>query len=248
MPRYTPTTTALLGPPFEILDAESFLIMREEILEQAIYDFDTETPEPYILDGGANIGVSIFAFKRAYPRARIVAFEPDQKAFDLLQRNVERAGLRDVTLVRAALAASDSTATFQEEGSWAGRLARNGDEATASVPTVRLRPYLERDVDLLKLNIEGAETDVIGDCADRLGRVRRVVLEYHSFKQEPQTLHRLLGHLAAAGFRVYVRSLDSGWPRQPFRGVPVHEGMDLQLYVWAWRDPSPMDSRERENV
>ena len=232
-----PATTTLLGPPFEILDAEAFRTMEEEILEQGIYAFESDVDAPSILDGGANVGVSVVAFKRAHPRARIVAFEPDPAAFDLLERNVRRFGYADVTLVRAALAARDTPASFVEEGSYAGRIARATETGSASVPTVRLGPYLDQPIDLLKLNIEGAETEVLEDCGDRLRNVKRIVLEYHSFRNEPQTLDRLLAALARAGFRVYVRSIHPGWPRQPFRGVPTHMGMDLQLYVYAWREP-----------
>src|SRR5262249_55049718 len=127
---------------------------------------------------------------------------------------------------------------FVSEGSFAGRVARHDDAANAAVDMVRLRPYLERDVDLLKLNIEGAETDVLVDNADLLHRVRRIVLEYHSFASEPQTLHTLLGVLSTAGYRIYVRSFAAGAAPRPFAEVPTHMGMDLHLYVYAYRESS----------
>jgi hypothetical protein len=93
-------------------------------------------------------------------------------------------------------------------------------------------------VDLLKLDIEGAETDVLLDCASILDRIDRIVVEYHSFVNEPQTLDRLLTLLSRAHFRTYVRSVNAEWPLQPFLDVPVYYGMDLQLYIYAFRPPA----------
>ncbi|HZS07973.1 MAG TPA: FkbM family methyltransferase [Blastocatellia bacterium] len=234
--RYQADTTTLMGEPIRILDAGAFLTMHKEIVEEAIYHFRTQNKRPYIIDGGANIGVSVLYFKQVYPGAHIVAFEPDDAAFSLLKVNVGSRGYDGVTLVNKALAATDTSLSFAAEGAYAGRLARAGDSSTASVPAVRLRPYLDRRVDLLKLNIEGAETEVLEDCADLLGNVERIVLEYHSFAREGQSLHTLLSVLADVGYRLYVRSVHSAWPLQPFIDIPVHLGMDLQLYVYAYRD------------
>ncbi len=234
--RYQPTITSLMGDPLEILDAESFLQMHQEIIEQAIYFFAAQDDRPTIIDGGANIGISVVFFKQLFPRARIIAFEPDDAAFAALTRNVARRGYEDVKLVRAALAATTADLPFMNEGSYAGRIARGDDPATTTVAGVRLRPYLEQRVDLLKLNIEGAETAVLDDCRDLLGNVDRIVVEYHSFAGERQTLHTLLGVLAGAGFRLYVRSVNEHWALQPFVSRPVHMAMDLQLYVYASRD------------
>ena len=109
---------------------------------------------------------------------------------------------------------------------------------------MRLRRYINDRVDLLKLDIEGAETDVLFDCADVLRLVKRIVIEYHSFAGEPQKLNRMLALLATAGYRVYIRSVGSGWPLQPFRQRPVDFGMDMQLYVYAFRTPTPLSPLE----
>ena len=90
---------------------------------------------------------------------------------------------------------------FAAEGSDAGRL---GDDGGLEVPTVRLRDWLDRDVDLLKMDIEGAEVDVLLDCADRLDRVGSLVCEYHSFAGRPQRLGEMIGGLEGAGHRVIV--------------------------------------------
>ena len=248
LPRYESTTTTLMGQPLEIVDAASFLGMHREIIDEGIYFFDSTNESPYIIDAGANIGISVLYFKSLYPRAHIVAFEPDPNVFAVLKRNIERHGHDDVELVSVALAGAASTEVpFMEEGSWGGRIARGTDPSAARVETRSLRPYLEAGrVDLLKMNIEGEETEVLVDCSGLLANVDRIVLEYHSFGGEKQSLHTLLGVLADAGYRVYVRSVSASWPNRPFEMVTNHAGMDLQLYVYASRvgDTPPLAARQ----
>jgi FkbM family methyltransferase len=236
LPSRQPTVTDLLGRPTRILDGEAFLGMHREIVEEGIYDFRAATETPYMIDGGAHIGVSVLRFKALHPACAIVAFEPDPEGFAVLQENVRAHGFRDVTLVQAALSDRDGTVDFASDGSWGSRVADAASVSTGTVRTVRLRPYLDRRVDLLKLNIEGAETDVLRDCADLLPNVDRLIVEYHSFVDRPQTLHVMLGILAETGFRVYVRSIHAGWPLRPLLAIPVYGGMDLQLYVYAYRE------------
>ena len=55
-------------------------ILRElfrEIFVGGIYMFECNTDRPIIVDCGSDIGMSILFFKRLYPKARIIGFEPD---------------------------------------------------------------------------------------------------------------------------------------------------------------------------
>jgi hypothetical protein len=55
---------------------------------------------------------------------------------------------------------------------------------------VRLKEYLDRAgrVDLLKMDIEGAEADVLEDCRGSLGGVQHLFVEYHAYTGQPQRL------------------------------------------------------------
>jgi hypothetical protein len=88
-------------------------------------------------------------------------------------------------------------------------------------------------VDFLKIDIEGAETETLKDCADRLGNVENLFVEYHSFDGERQTLDTLIGILAGAGFRLHVHSPNAS--PQPFVHRDLNAGMDLQLNIFAFR-------------
>jgi hypothetical protein len=48
------------------------------------------------------------------------------------------------------------------------------------------------EIDMLKLDIEGAEVDVIVDCLDRLHNIHNVLVEYHSFRWHKQRIDELL--------------------------------------------------------
>ena len=233
LPRYQPTSTRLLGEPLDVVDAASFLFMYGEIFKQQIYSFEAGSQSPLIIDGGANIGLSTIYFKQLYPQCRVIAFEPDADVFPVLANNIRRRGYRDVELRQRALWSSETALSFMAEGADGGRIAQSGDPRNIVVQTVRLRDHLDRPVDLLKLDIEGAETEVIADCADLLHNVRHLFVEYHSFEAKPQTLRQLVDCLADAGFRLHFQSINAS--PQPFLRRNLCLGMDMQLNIFAFR-------------
>jgi FkbM family methyltransferase len=238
LPRRTPSEATLLGRRVRILDALSFLWQREEIFAREMYRFPCDHDAPFILDGGSNIGLAIIYFKQLYPRATVVGFEPDPKACAALRANLGAFGLGDVEVHSAALWKEAGALPFMPDDADGGRVVATDPERTScTVPAVRLRDHLDRPVDLLKLDIEGAETEVLLDCRDRLGNVRNLFVEYHSFADRPQTLPALTALLAEAGFRLHVHSVVTS-PR-PFVARELNSGMDLQLNLFAFRPTPP---------
>ncbi|HJU55862.1 MAG TPA: FkbM family methyltransferase [Pyrinomonadaceae bacterium] len=233
VPRYQPVTTDILERPLEVVDSASFIYMFEEIFEREIYRFNAEGESPYVLDCGSNIGLSVIYFKRLYPRARVVAFEADDEIFAVLKRNAERWELSEVELIGRAVWSEETTLNFKHEGADGGRIEHAEGAHDKSVRTVRLRDYLDRRVDFLKIDIEGAETETLKDCADRLGNVENLFVEYHSFDGERQTLDTLVRILAEADFRLHVHSPNAS--PQPFVRRDLNAGMDLQLNIFAFR-------------
>ena len=98
---------------------------------------------------------------------------------------------------------------------------------------MRLREHLRERVDLLKLDIEGAETSVLTDCADALDDVQLVFVEYHSFEHEPQRFHDVVTVLHDAGFRLHFGSAMTS--ASPFIGRSTIAGMDAQLDIYGYR-------------
>lgn len=235
MPRYKQTSTTLLGSEIELVDAVSFLFMYAEIFEQQIYKFKAKNIEPIIIDCGANIGLSVIFFKQLYPNSHITAFEPDSQVYDILEKNIQKFNFSNVKLIKKALWSSTNTLDFMAEGADGGRIIYlQSNQDKYQVSTTRLRKYLNQPVDLLKIDIEGAETEVIKDCQDLLINVDNLFVEYHSFVKYPQTLHTLVNILHETGFRLHIHPPMTS--PQPFYSRNVYLGMDMQLNIFAFRE------------
>jgi FkbM family methyltransferase len=197
-----------------INDGPNFYILYKDIFVHRIYHFQAVRPDPVILDCGSNIGMSILYFKHVYPQARVVGFEADPAVYPYLEENVARNGLRDVELVRAGVAGRAGSLTFYSDGKYGSCLAdapppgAAGPWTRCEVPAVRLRDYLIGPVDFLKMNIEGAEHEVLADSADRLRQVRELILEYHHLPGLPRRLHQILALLHGSGFDYLVNDFD----------------------------------------
>ncbi len=215
-------------------DIASFLFSYQEIFVDESYAFPAENPAPYIIDCGANIGLSVLYFKRRFPRAKIMAFEPDPGIFAVLQENMLANGITDVDLINKAVWTSNTNLEFSSSGADSGRIALNSDTNLVTVPATRLSTILgQRPVDFLKMDIEGAEIEVIKDCAQELAQIRYVFVEFHSFTNKQQELGQLLQTFEAQGFRLHVRPEHIS--KRPFLGVHQSSGMDLQLNLFFWR-------------
>lgn len=233
MPRFVSTTTNVLGPPLQLVDGPSFYYAYREIWQKRCYEFAATSQQPLIIDAGANVGLSVLFFKSLYPQSRIVAFEPDPAVFRVLEANVRTFGLTDVVLINEALAAREGVLRFHSEGADGGRLVDGADANDIQVPATRLSPYLSEPVDLLKIDIEGAETDVLIECRERLAGVRHLFAEFHSFVDRAQTLHTVLSIMHDAGFRVHLQPVSTS--QRPFMHRQVSSGMDMQVNIFAFR-------------
>ena len=151
----------------EINDIRSFISMYRDIFIKETYLFKCNKKKPLILDCGANIGLSICFFKKKYPHAKIIAFEPDPSIFKILKRNIVQNHLSDVVLVNKALWNKEGEIFFACDGADGGRITKGrcGSKAI-SVRAVRLGGYLQKRIDFLKMDIEGAESVVIKDIID----------------------------------------------------------------------------------
>jgi FkbM family methyltransferase len=207
--------------------------MYEEIFRREIYKFDSSREDPYIIDAGANIGMSVLYFKKLYPKAHITAFEPDKKIFDTLSTNVRAAELTDVELLCKGIASSNETRSFYTEGADGGRIASPEDTLNLQqVDMTKLSSYLNKTVDMLKIDIEGAELEVLNECKDYLGQVQHIFVEYHSLHSQPQHLDAILRILSDAGFRYYIEH-DGVSSTNPFTQIKTYGGYDLQLNIYG---------------
>jgi FkbM family methyltransferase len=195
----------------ETVDGTSFGVLRWHINQRRYYDFETDNPAPAILDCGSNIGLSILRFKELYPQARVTGFEPDPTIFPILKRNIERNRCTGVKLIQAALTGSNDSVSLLSDGE---RLSFVGhpDEPLLpgwhrfEVPSVNLADFVDTGVDFMKMNIEGAERDVIIGLGPKIRQIRQMVFEYHHRSGAHQSLHEILEFLRKNGFEYVINS------------------------------------------
>lgn len=230
-PRYKKTTVTLDGAPFVVADAKSFRYSFLEIFRDGIYSFETDCPAPCIVDCGSNYGTSIVYFKKQYPGSKIVALEPDPGIFDILKCNISRRNYHDVVLVNKAVSGTAGAKRFYREGADAGRIFEmENAKDIVEVEAIELDSLLEGKVDMLKLDIEGEETDVLLS-SKRLCNARNIFVEYHSFAARKQSLGLILEAFSDLGFRYFVQTVFC--PGQPLLNRSARQGMDLQLNIYA---------------
>lgn len=230
--RFEPGFFKLGGKRLKYIDAASYSFIYEEIFHKEIYKFKCINETPYILDAGSNIGLSIIYFKLLYPNASIVGFEPDSHVFDILDFNIKSFAFDDVHLVKKALWEKETEIDFYSEGADGGRLATLDDDKVVKVKTDLLSRYIDRRVDFLKIDIEGAELKVLRECQPLLYLVDRIFVEYHSFSNEPQFLQEILSILAQEGFRYNVQNIGV-FSSNPFLKIDEYAGMDNQLNIFC---------------
>jgi len=239
IPRFQPYETIFLNHKIYVHDHDSFLLGIQELFTQGknIYRFHSSKENPYIIDCGANLGMSIIFFKSIYPNSRIRAFEADPHIFSFLEKNVKSFGLKDVELINKAVwKNSEEPLTFWVEGGAGGRIEKEKNNSAAKfiqVTTTRLKDYLNEKIDFLKIDIEGAEFDVITDCSDLLYNVDNLFVEYHGFEKTEQNLHNLLSIFQKAGFRYHIKETFTS--PEPFINQRINDGMDLQLNIFCYR-------------
>jgi FkbM family methyltransferase len=205
-PGCPPQGTVRLGPwELEYRHPRAFASTVELLFRDRIYDVDGLAPPGVIIDGGSWLGLSALHWRRLFPGARILAFEPDPELFAVLTRNLARNGASDVRAHNVALAGREGELEFLATGTDAGSLrVRSAPGRITTVPAQTLSGHVREPVSLLKLNIEGSEWEVLDELGDRLALVDQVLIEYHGFNELPQTLHRILGRLDEHGFTYIV--------------------------------------------
>ncbi len=241
LPRRVAGEMSLEGRPFRYVDLHSFYHQVAQIFGQQLYGFESASDSPVIYDCGAHIGLATLFFKQKYPKSRVLAFEADPTIFAALRFNLESFGLSDVDARQCAVWVHSDGVAFESSSDDSGRVTSvlpTASSGSTRVPSVRLRELLSQaPVDLLKLDIEGAEFDVIADCADVLPAARCLLIEAHALAQ-PQRLGSLLATLERAEFRYVLGDLHPAtWLPNDVRKPPFSfcAADKFIVSVFAWR-------------
>ena len=158
----------------------------QQVLVQRQYEFDKPAAPRFIIDAGANIGLSAVYFANQFPLAKIVALEPEASNYRMLCENV--VPYPQVIPIRAALwrenmdlflfDSGHGNHGFQVGANDARDLGRIGSVPGLTIDAI-LREAGEAQVDLLKVDIEGAEREVMEGSGEWIDKVGVFMIELH---------------------------------------------------------------------
>lgn len=226
---------------FHFIEKTDLPVLLNEIFVSEDYWFACETDHPFIIDCGANIGLGILYQKLRRPNCEVLAFEPGRRAFATLTRNAKSMNWSKVTLLPYAVDGQEGVAEFfdPEDMPMAGSLTtrmtdRHFDVTSYRVETKRLSTFIDRRVDFLKLDVEGAETAVLNDIAGSLHLVKQIFCEIHYDYAGPKddgAVIEILSLLKAHDFETLLMpaSLERAAQHRPAARVSTRTSFNL----WA---------------
>ncbi len=146
--------------------------------------FDIASLPQSIVDAGANIGLASVYFAHRFPHAQIVALEIDQANFDLLIKNT--AAYPNIKCVKNALwsGAAQLDILNPTDEPWAYRVGEVKGDRKTSIKALGVAELVQQfdgqRIDLLKIDIEGAEKEVFQKgAAGWIGHVGMIAVELH---------------------------------------------------------------------
>ena len=147
-----------------------------------VYDPALTGAPRLIVDGGANVGFASAMFANRFPEARIVSIEPDEKNCNVFRKNCS--AYSNVKLLHAALWYRPGRMKIEnpDDASFLFRVTEGGDDS-GGIPALTLSDIIASEnaevIDILKLDVEGAEKVLFEHGDHWLRRVRLMIMELH---------------------------------------------------------------------
>lgn len=138
---------------------------------------------PIIIDAGANIGATSIWFAKRFPRARILAVEPDGENAACCRMNVM--SFANIEIIEAAIGSSPGFASLKNDSgeAWAVRTERGDEKEGVRICTVDelLQAVPHGRLFIVKIDIEGFEADLFDRNTAWLEEVAAVLIEPHDW-------------------------------------------------------------------
>lgn len=142
----------------------------------------------FIIDAGGYIGTAAIVFAEAFPSAKVLTLEPSDDNFAILIKNVRP--YANIIPIKKALGPAIGSAQLRDVGmrEWGFSLVECASENSRAsflqlvdVTTIDelMAEHGASGIDLLKLDIEGAELALLKDCPPWLASTRTIIAELH---------------------------------------------------------------------
>ena len=211
-----------LGFTVSVLDYDIFLAIFRQVFVRNVYYVNTKNKAPTIIDCGGNMGMTVLYWKYLFPESKVTVFEPSREVVGVLRNNIAQNKLQNIRVVEAAVSNREGRASMYMRGAAAcgNTLSSSINDATINkesgsyeVETVKLSRFIETEIDILKMDIEGAEGMVCDEImkAGKFACIKELVMEYHYYPQEPtNSLSSLLDTLKKSYFesQIYFEEYD----------------------------------------
>jgi len=163
----------------------SDVIVFNQIFIDGELDFEVPNLPSSIVDAGANIGLASVYFASRFPNARIIALEVEKSNFELLTRNTSL--YPNITCLQKALWSGQKQLSIVNptDEPWTFRVSEAVSEnAALSVMSIGVTDMMQefdhQQIDLLKIDIEGAEREIFQNGMDHwIDRVGMIAVELH---------------------------------------------------------------------
>lgn len=161
-------------------------------------------PGDVVVDAGAYPGdYAVFAARKVGKTGKVICFEPDPKNRKILRKNLEAEGLNNFIIVPKGLWNRETVLKLKESDGLHSALSSEG---LVEIPVTALDRELKKlgigKVDVIKMDIEGAEIEAIEGCTQTLKKndVYVAIASYHIVNGQT-TSHFLEDFLSKLGYK-----------------------------------------------
>jgi FkbM family methyltransferase len=168
-----------------------------------------------IVDLGAHIGAFTLLCAAIFPGADIYGVEPDPGNIEMLQRNLADIKTATARWLRGAAWSYDGETTLvtSERSTEHSLIACEERKGTVTVPCYTVDSIFRKagfsGIDLLKVDIEGAEREILTDCESWISKVSLIIVELHPLVTGFD-VKALKAKLEPLGFLVFEKRLTIG--------------------------------------
>ena len=148
------------------------------------YNLNLGIKPKLIIDAGANVGYSSLWFSKKYPHSKIIAIEPENSNYEILKKHI--IGIKNIIPLKAGLWYKRTRLRIINEfdEKWAFQTKENiGKKEGIKAVTIGeiLKESKFKKIDILKIDIEGAEKELFSKNTDWIEKVNIIIIELHDW-------------------------------------------------------------------
>lgn len=173
---------SFLEHPVCIRSIYSDIAIFEQIFIDREYDIEVAFSPKNIIDLGANVGYASLFFNAKFPQAKIIAVEPEANNFKQAQKSV--ASYKNIQLFNGAIWHNNENLFLVDNGLGEAGFMINSTEGSQRIKAYTIPELMNlmgaSEIDILKIDIEGAEKEIFeNDTTAWLPKTKVVIVETH---------------------------------------------------------------------